>query len=82
MERIKIERNYYNGGYFADFTKNGKKYYASLANVLFGGTECMIFKYNKNGSINWAGVYCKRNIPVRKKELLNCIEDFLKGEEE
>lgn len=82
MKRIKIERNYYNGGYFADFTKNGKKYYASLANVLFGGSECMIFEYNKNGHINWAGVYCKRGISVQKKELLNCIKEFLKGDEE
>lgn len=78
---IKIEQNYHNGGYCADFTKNGKKYYASLANVLFCGVECMIFEYNKNGHINWAGVYCKRDIPLCKKELLNCIEEFLKGAE-
>lgn len=82
MEKeIKIERNDRTGGYFANFTKDGKKYYASLTNVLFSGNECMIFEYNKD-EIDWAGVYCKTGIPVQKKELMNCIKEFLKGDEE
>ena len=82
MERIKIERNYYNGGYFAYFTKNGKKYYASLAYAFFLRSECMIFEYDKEGHINWAGVYCKRGLSVQKEELLNCIKEFLEEDEE
>lgn len=32
-----------------------------------------------DGTINWSGVYCKRNIPITEKSLIDCITEFMKG---
>lgn len=78
-KNIKIEKNESNGGFCADFFKDGKKYYADVGYALFIGAECMIFEYRKDGTINWRGVYCKRNIPVTEESLIDCITEFMKG---
>lgn len=64
------------------FKFKGKHYYADLntlpVNPMIDDstfTECMIFEI-KDGNVDWYELYCKRNIPVTKKELLRCIKEF------
>lgn len=71
-----IEINKQTGGFCCDFEHNGKKYYADLSFVPFCGTECMIFERDNNGEVNWGELYCKRNIGIYRKKLVECIEDF------
>lgn len=78
---IKIKRNKQNGGFWADFIKGDKKYYADLCYSIFTGSECMIFEYKKDDSIDWRGVYCKRGIFPSEKNLLDCINEFIEEDE-
>lgn len=73
--KLKIERNELNGGFKSRFEFNGNKYYADVTAVC-GYIECMIFKYKKNGEVDWSGVYENRNVVVSERCLKNCIEEF------
>lgn len=73
--KLKIERNELNGGFKSRFEFNGNKYFADVATVCWYN-ECMIFKYKKNGEIDWSGVYENRNVVVSEHCLKKCIEEF------
>jgi len=47
----------------------GKRYYISTANTADVGLETMVFKVNKNGSINWRDLFAQRH--VTKEESIN-----------
>lgn len=75
--KLKIERNKITGGFNCRFEFNGNKYYADVSTVpACGYDECMIFKYKKNGKVDWLGVYENRNVVVSEHCLKNCIEEF------
>lgn len=80
MTNIEVKRNDVNLGFWADFNKGEKSFYADLCDIPFIGSECMIFEYDKKGNVKWSGVYCKREIPVTEQSLLDCIEEFLNEE--
>ena len=82
IEDIEIKENTNTRGYCADFTKNGRKYYADVSRVMFSGPECMIFAYDKdNKHIDWSGVYCNTEVNVSKEALLSCIKEFMEQED-
>ena len=82
-EDIEVRENENTRGYYADFTMNGRKYYADVSRVIFCGQECMIFTYNEDGkSIDWSGVYVNRDVKVSKEALLQCIKEFMEQEGE
>lgn len=75
-----IERNRFNGGLHCKFNHNGKEYLADLAFVLDRlCEECMIFEV-KDGKVDWSELYVKWHIPITEDALIECIEDFKKGE--
>lgn len=80
VEDIEIRENEVTRGYCADFTINGRKYYADVSRVMYCGPECMIFKYDKKGNIDWSGVYADRDVSVSKESLLKCIKEFMEQE--
>lgn len=82
MEIDNIRRNEGTGGYCCDFYINGKKFYADVSRVMFCEPECMIFEYDKNGELDWSGVYTKRYVAVSEESLLQCIKEFAKQEYE
>lgn len=83
VEDIEIRENQNTRGYCANFTKNGRKYYADVSRVMFCGPECMIFAYDKdNKHIDWSGVYCNRDVDISKESLLQCIKEFVEQESE
>lgn len=80
-ENYEIKRNNLNGGLSCKFHHNGKEYFADLAFVLDRlCEECMIFEII-DGKINWGDeLYVKWHIPLTEDALVECIEDFKKGE--
>ena len=68
---------YDDGGYCCHFSHGKKKYYADLRDTYDHGNECMIFR---DGT--WNDLYCRRWIPVTKEQLISCIEEFVRMEEE
>jgi hypothetical protein len=83
MKDLKIERNTQTGGICAYFKYNHNFYWADLSYIEFEGfSECMIFQADKNGDIlSWLELYIKRDIPITDEALIECIEEFCKGEE-
>ena len=79
---IKVERNNVHNGYNADFYIGSKKYYADVtyAPDYYKTSECMIFQYNEDGSINWHEVYVNRDVSVTEEDLLKCINEFIESE--
>ena len=70
---------------WCDFEYAGKKYYADLIpeTTLGNGfkameSECEIFAYETEYEIDWAELYCRRNIPVTKESLTACVEEFIR----
>lgn len=82
MEIDNIRRNGGTGGYCCDFYINGKKFYADVSLEMFFEPECMIFEYDKNGEVDWSGVYINRDVDVSEDSLLRCIKEFAKQEYE
>ena len=64
------------------FEHNRKTFYADLSPT--GGlNECMIFRVNVNGSIEFGNeLYTRRHIPVTSANLLNCISEFIDNKED
>ena len=79
---INVERNDWTGGYKTVFKHNGEMFYADLSPT--GGlNECMIFRVNVNGSIEFGNeLYTRRHIPVTSANLLNCISEFIDNNKE
>lgn len=64
------------------FIIKGKYYWADLNTFSDLETECMIFESNQNGEVtNWSEVYCRRNIDVTRENLLKCINEFIREQE-
>ena len=70
---------------WCDFEYAGKKYYADLIPETKLGdgfkvmeSECEIFAYETEYEIDWAELYCRRNIPVTKESLTACVEEFIR----
>lgn len=62
------------------FCFNGKYYWADLNTIskYEPETECMIFPSDENGCVtDWTEVYCRRGIDVTRKNLLECIHEFV-----
>lgn len=75
-DNIEIRKNNNTDGYCCDFSINNKKFYADISNVMFCGSECMIFEYDKDDKIDWSGVYVNRDVDVSEESLLQCIKEF------
>ena len=71
-----IRENHNTSGYCCDFYINDKKFYADVSDVMFCGSECMIFEYDKDNKIDWSGVYTDRDADVSEESLLKCINEF------
>lgn len=76
IEKIKIERNESNGGLCAFFEMDGEQYWADLANVMYVGTECMIFPAKDGEVTSWHEEYCNRGMPITEQALRDCILEF------
>ena len=64
------------------FEHNGKMFYADLSPA-HGLNECMIFRLEVNGNIEFGNeLYMKRHIPVASANLLNCISEFIDNNKE
>lgn len=81
-ENIKIRENTNTHGYCCDFYIDDKKFYADISRMMFSGPECMIFEYDKDGKIDWSGVYVNTDVNVSKEVLLQCIKEFAEQEYE
>lgn len=61
-----------------------KSYLADLRWTPDAGTECMIFRCDKDGNVLESGrsYYSRRGIPLSLRILIKCIDDFAKGEQD
>lgn len=79
---INVERNDWTSGYRALFAHNGKMFCADLSPA-YGLNECMIFRLDVNGHIEFGNeLYTRRHIPVTSANLLNCISEFMDNNKE
>lgn len=78
---LKIERNFYNGGWACVFNYEGQEYFADLCYIQFADySECMIFATKGDGQLTLdcaKDLYCKRHIPVTPETLRECINEFI-----
>ena len=63
-------------GFNCYFSVGEKRFYADITDFPLGQPECMIFSVEKNGRINWRGVYQNKDVKVSKQALKACIEEF------
>lgn len=83
MNTYEIRTNPFNLGLYCFFEHNGSEFYAYLCFVPHADyTECMIFAAKDGQVATWAGLYCKRDIPVTEGALVKCIEDFKRNYKE
>lgn len=71
-----IEENEERSGFNCFFTVGENRFYADITDFPFGQPECMIFSVEKNGRINWSGLYQNKKVEVSKQALKACIEEF------
>lgn len=75
---LKIKINPANGGLYCFFEYNGQEYAADLCLIPYTEyTECMVFAAKDGKVTNWGDLYCKRNIPVTKEALRECVIEFI-----
>lgn len=67
----------YGGGISVYFTCAKGKFYASVSSRVTP-SECLIFRAESNGEIDWRAVYTNRHMPVSKESLIAEIEKFCK----
>lgn len=79
--KLKIERNFNNGGFCCYFKHKGEEYFADVCHLPhMRYSELMIFK-SKNKQISFedaSGLYTEQNVPVTEELLESRIKRFVK----